>query len=327
MGIMQKKTAVLELFKKIYKIRRVENKIASLYPEQEMRCPVHLSIGQEAVAAGVCQSLSKKDKIISSHRCHAHYLAKGGNLNKMIAEIYGKKTGCADGLGGSMHLQDLKAGVVMSIPIVGSPIPIGAGIALQSLHEKKKNKFITAIFFGEGATEEGIFHETINFASLANLPILFVCENNYYSVYTSIKDRQPKNRKVTEIAKAHGLDASSIDGNDANKVLNVSQRMVKKIRLTSRPALLELKTYRWLEHCGPYWDDSLNYRPKGELKKWIKNCPLVKIKKKIRKQYNKDFIDKIELEIDEQVSKTFEFSKKSKYPNKKNLNKFNNFYK
>ena len=138
MGIMQKKTAVLELFKKIYKIRRVENKIASLYPEQEMRCPVHLSIGQEAVAAGVCQSLSKKDKIISSHRCHAHYLAKGGNLNKMIAEIYGKKTGCADGLGGSMHLQDLKAGVVMSIPIVGSPIPIGAGIALQSLNEKKK---------------------------------------------------------------------------------------------------------------------------------------------------------------------------------------------
>ena len=317
----------LRLYKNILRYRLVELEIAKEYKNQKMRCPTHLSIGQEAVSAAFAETVKKRDFAISSHRAHAHYLAKGGNLKKMIAEIYGKKTGCADGLGGSMHLQDLKAGVVMSIPIVGSPIPIGAGIALQSLNEKKKNKFITAIFFGEGATEEGIFHETINFASLANLPILFVCENNYYSVYTSIKDRQPKNRKVTEIAKAHGLDASSIDGNDANKVLNVSQRMVKKIRLTSKPALLELKTYRWLEHCGPYWDDSLNYRPKGELKKWIKNCPLVKIKKKISKQYNKDFIDKIELEIDEEVSKAFEFSKKSKYPNKKDLNKFNNFYK
>ncbi len=324
---MQSKTVQLDLFKKVYRIRRVENKIASLYPEQEMRCPVHLSIGQEAVAAGVCQALSKNDQIISSHRCHAHYLAKGGNLKKMIAEIYGKKTGCAEGLGGSMHLQDSNAGVVMSIPIVGSPIPIGAGIALQSLHEKKSKKYVTVIFFGEGATEEGIFHETINFASLNNLPILFVCENNYYSVYTSLKDRQPKKRKVTSIAKAHGVNSWSMDGNDVNKVFNISKKAIKKINSNSKPILLEFKTYRWLEHCGPYWDDNLNYRPKGELKKWIKDCPLEKVRKKIQKIFNVNFIEKIELAIDEEVNDAFEFAKKSNYPSKKDLNKFKKFYK
>ena len=324
---MEKKTVLLDLFKKIYKIRKVENKIASLYTEWEMRCPVHLSIGQEAIAAGVCQNLKVNDKIISSHRCHAHYLAKGGNLKKMIAEIYGKKTGCADGLGGSMHLQDQGAGVMMSIPIVASPIPIGAGIALQSSFLKKSKKYLTVIFFGEGATEEGIFHETVNFAALNNLPILFICENNYYSVYTHLRDRQPKKRKVKEIFKAHGLKGFSADGNDALGVHRLSKKVIRDIKKTSRPSFIEFKTYRWLEHCGPFWDDNLKYRNDGELNKWIKKCPLEKIKKRVNKIFSEDFIFNIEQSIDEEIFKAFEFAKLSKYPNKKDLIKFNNFYK
>jgi len=324
---MEKRTLILELFKKIYRIRRVENKIASYYSEWDMRCPVHLSIGQEAVAAGVCQNLKTSDKIISSHRCHAHYLAKGGNLKSMIAEIYGKKTGCAEGMGGSMHLQDQKAGIMMSIPIVGSPIPIGAGIALKSLHSKKSQRFLTVIFFGEGATEEGIFHETINFAALNNLPILFVCENNYYSVYTHLRDRQPNKRKIKDIIRAHGLKGYQTDGNDVLNVFNISHKVIKDIKRTSKPSFIEFNTYRWLEHCGPFWDDNLNYRNKGELKKWIKNCPLEKIKKKVNKIFKKEFIERIEMSIDSEVNKAFEFAKASSYPTRKDLRKYYNYYK
>lgn len=326
MNFMEKKIVDLELFKSIYRIRKVESKIASLYPEWDMRCPVHLSIGQEAIAVGVCQNLKRKDKIISTHRCHAHYLAKGGNLKKMIAEIYGKKTGCAEGLGGSMHLQDKSAGVVMSIPIVASPIPIGAGIAMHSLYLKKKEKFITVIFFGEGATEEGIFHETINFAALNNLPILFVCENNFYSVYTHLRDRQPKNRDLKKIFEAHGLQGFKLDGNDVNKVSSISKKAITQIRKTSKPSFIEFKTYRWLEHCGPFWDDNLNYRSKGELKKWIKYCPLDKIKKKILKAYSAEQIFKVEFKIDKEIEIAFKFAKKSPFPSKSSLKKFNRFY-
>ena len=322
-----KNKIILELFKKIYRIRKVEEKISSTYSEWDMRCPVHLSIGQEAVAAGVCQNLEKNDKIISGHRCHSHFLAKGGNLNSMIAEIYGKKTGCAEGMGGSMHLQDEKAGIIMSIPIVGSPIPIGAGMALRSLHLKKSKRFLTTIFFGEGATEEGIFHETINFAALNNLPILFVCENNHYSVYTHLRDRQPNNRKIKDIIKASGLNGYQADGNDVLNVFNISRKVIKNIKETSMPAFIEFSTYRWLEHCGPFWDDNLDYRKKGELKKWMKKCPLKKIRHKVNKLFKKEFIKKIEISIDSEINKAFNFAKRSKYPTKNDLKQYSRFYK
>tara|TARA_A100001011_G_scaffold391921_2_gene478420 strand:- start:835 stop:1800 length:966 start_codon:yes stop_codon:yes gene_type:complete len=317
------KNKYLIFYEKIYRIRKIEEKISNLYPEQEMRCPVHLSIGQEGVAVGVCSALNKKDKILSTHRAHAHYLAKGGDLKSMIAEIYGKKTGSSKGLGGSMYLQDSSAGVVAAVPIVGSNIAIGAGVALKSMFNFKKEKYVTVIFFGEAATEEGIFNECINFASVNNLPILFVCENNLYSVYTPLKDRGSKEKNLINIVKNYGVESISINGNDTNKVYTVSKKIISSLRKKNKPFFLECKTYRWLEHCGPDWDDNLNYRPKGELKKWIKKCPLNFVKKKIEKE-NKKKIEKIEKKIDKEIDQAFNFAKKSKLPEKELLNKLIN---
>lgn len=310
------------LYKKIYKIRQVEKKISEVYKEQEIRCPVHLSIGQEAVAAGVCESLTKNDEIISTHRSHAHYLAKGGNLNNMMAELYGKKKGCAMGLGGSMHLQDSSAGIVGSVPIVGSTIPIGVGMSFYSKYFLK-NENITAIFFGEGATEEGVFHECINFASLHNLPILFVCENNFYSVYTQLKKRQSNKRNIKKIVQANGIESYSSYGNDALKVYLLAKKSIEKIKKKKRPIFLEFKTYRWLEHCGPNWDDHLNYRPKGELKKWLAQCPLKKFKKKIVTNFNKlKMVNNLEKKINAEIIRAFNFAKRDKFPKKSIIEKY-----
>lgn len=209
-----------DLLKKLYyhilRIRLVEEKIAALYPEQEMRCPVHLSIGQEAVAVGACAALAKEDYALSGHRSHAHYLAKGGNLNAMLAEIYGKQTGCCHGKGGSMHLIDLSAGFLGAVPIVGSTIPIAVGTAFGSFLREEMR--VTLAFLGEGATEEGVFHESINFAMLKKLPIVFVCENNLYSVYSPLVVRQPADRSVVQLAQGHGIEGYQADGNDLEQV-------------------------------------------------------------------------------------------------------------
>ena len=310
------------LYKKIYKIRQVENKISEVYKDQEIRCPVHLSIGQEAVAAGICESLTKNDEIISTHRSHAHYLAKGGNLKNMIAELYGKKEGCTMGLGGSMHLQDVSAGVMGSVPIVGSTIPIGVGMSFYSKYFLK-NKNITVIFFGEGATEEGVFHECINFASLHNLPILFVCENNFYSVYTQLKKRQSNKRNIKKIVQANGIESYSSYGNDVLKVYFLAKKSIKKIKKNKKPIFLEFKTYRWLEHCGPNWDDHLNYRPKDELKKWLGRCPLKKFKNKIITNSNKlKNINSLEKKINKEIIQAFNFAKKAQFPKKNIIEKY-----
>lgn len=315
---MKKNNLNNRLFEQVYKIRKIEEKISQLYKEQEMRCPVHLSIGQESVAAGVCEALEKKDKVISTHRAHAHYIAKGGNINAMIAEIYGKKTGCINGLGGSMYLQDIKAGIVAAVPIVGSNIAIGTGVALNSLLESKKKNYLTTIFFGEGATEEGIFSESINFAAIHKLPILFICENNLYSVYTPLKDRQHKNRNLKNLVKSHGIESFSLNGNDVTRVYSFTKKIINKIRHKKRPIFIEYKTYRWLEHCGPNWDDHLKYRPNGELNNWMKKCPLKLIEKKIN---SKKFSSLIKKKVDKQILDAFKFAKKSSFPNKNILDK------
>ena len=163
------------------RIRRVEESIARRYAEQEMRCPTHLCIGQEAIAVGVCNALLRTDKVFSNHRAHGHYLAKGGDLNAMIAELYGRAAGCCGGRGGSMHLIDLDAGFMGATPIVGGTVPIAVGSAWASC--LKNSSDVTVVFFGDGCFEEGVMHESLNFAALHNLPIVFICENNSYSVY------------------------------------------------------------------------------------------------------------------------------------------------
>ena len=228
-----KKKTILECYRNLFRIRSVEEEIAKRYNESKMRCPVHLSIGQEGVSAAFSQLVTKKDFAVSSHRGHAHYLGKGGNLNKMIAEIYGKKTGCSKGRGGSMHLIDLDVNFMGTSAIVGNSIPIGVGLGLSA--KLKNTNQISFIFFGEGAIEEGVFYESINFATLKKLPVIFICENNLYSVYSPLSVRQPKGRSISKMVRNIGPNAISCDGNDIFKVHKVLNKEINETKNVTNP--------------------------------------------------------------------------------------------
>ena len=289
-----------DIFFQMLRIRKIEEKIADLYSQQQMRCPVHLSIGQEPVAVGVCSQLSNYDLVFSGHRAHAHYLAKGGSLKKMLAEIYGKSSGCCKGRGGSMHLTDLNAGFVASTPIVGSTIPIAVGVALSI--KQKLEKKIVVVFFGDGAMETGVAYESINFATVNSLPIIFVCENNLYSVYSPLSVRQSSKRQIVQLAKAHGIRAISLDGNDVNNIIKTTKYIRKKIMLKGEgPAFLEIKTYRWLEHCGPNYDNDLGYRTEDEFLK-EKNKDILSILENENCHDKNEMLKIIDTEINEAFS-------------------------
>ena len=310
----------ISLFYKMLLIRMVEEKIVDLYSDQEMRCPVHLCIGQEAVSVGVCENLTNGDIVFSNHRAHGHYLAKGGNLKSLIAEIYGKVTGCSKGRGGSMHLLDLSVNFFGSTPIVGGTIPIAVGTALASKMRHKDT--ITVIFFGDGAVEEGVFHESLNFASLKHLPILFVCENNLYSVNTPISDRQPA-REIFTLAEVHGIEAYQEDGNDVLSVYKLSRKAVEKIRAGNGPVFLELLTYRFREHCGPNYDTCLGYRSESELKDWLRRCPVEKFEEKLLQNnlISKIIIEDMKTDIRNEIDSAFSFAIKSPFPDEDDLTK------
>ncbi len=272
---------LLGFYRDMLHIRMVEEKIAELYPEQKMRCPVHLCIGQEAIAVGVCANLSAEDYVMSGHRSHGHYLAKGGDLNAMLAELYGKGTGCSRGMGGSMHLVDLTAGFLGSVPIVAATIPIAVGAAFGSVMRSESR--VTVVFFGEAATEEGVFDESLNFAALKQLPVVFVCENNLYSVYSSLSVRQPASRDVVRLAEGHGVESHQGDGNDVVEVCRLAKHAVQKAGEGGGPSFLELKTYRWREHCGPNYDNDLGYRTESEFLEWKARCPIMRLKEQLFK--------------------------------------------
>jgi len=314
--LKEKKSSMsLELFYEMLRIRTVEERIASKYPEQKMRCPVHLSIGQEAVAVGVCKAVLHSDFLISGHRAHAHYLAKGGDLKSMIAEIYGRATGCVMGRGGSMHLFDPTVGMMGSTPIIGSSMPVAIGFAFATV--LKNEDQLMVIFLGDAATEEGIFSECMNFAALKNLPVLFVCENNLYSVYSPLDVRQPKNRDIVKIAKAHGLWSEKEYGNDVEKVYSLSQKAVQRIRSKKGPCLLEFSTYRYREHCGPYFDKNLDYRAKEEYELWEDRCPIKTTQQKLLKDklLNEIELNEMQNAIDQEITEAFAFAEMSPFPN------------
>lgn len=303
-----------DLFFKMLRIRRIEEAIADRYSEQKMRCPTHLSIGQEGIAVGVSEALHNEDLIMSNHRAHAHYLAKGGDLKQMIAEIHGKRTGCSLGRGGSMHLIDLSVGMMGSTPIVANSIPVATGLAFAS--HLKKDKKITVSYFGEGATEEGVFSESLNFASLKNLPILFVCENNLYSVYSPLNVRQSPTRNRVKIAEAHGMFAIHGNGNGVEETLRITKEAVNSIRLGNGPAYIELDTYRFREHCGPNYDTDLGYRTEEEFNGWLNKCPIKVSRDKLlsEKLATDNELDAMEMKIQEEIKDAFAFAKESPYP-------------
>lgn len=310
-----------DLLKKLYyemrKIRRVEERLSELYLAGYIKAPIHLSIGQEAVAVGVMAALEPKDKIVSTHRCHGHYLAKGGGLKKMFAEILGKATGCCRGRGGTMHLFDQEAGHVVSAPLVGASIAFAVGIAMAS--KMKQEKKIAVAFFGDGAVEEGIFWESLNFASVHRLPVLFVCENNKYATHSPILRRQP-NSEIASRVESHNVKTFIVrNGNDALTVLAAAHEAVLRAR-DSKPCFLEAKTYRLKEHWGVGEDWDLGYRSREEGEWWIKNCPLERHKKFMKERGISDSeIKIIEDNIEEEISEAVAFALESPAPSENEL--------
>lgn len=264
-------TILQKLYQEMHFIRLFEEKLATVYQQQEMRCPMHLSIGQEAVAVGVSAALRADDWVYSNHRAHAHYLAKGGDAQALIAELYGFSEGCSGGRGGSMHLIDLSAGFGGSTPIVGGTVPIAVGAAWAMKLQGKSSVVVS--YLGDGCFEEGVVHESWNFALLHKLPVVFILENNNYSVYTQLNQRQPA-RPISGIASAHGLFSRHGDGNRVLEVFSLAQSAVDYARSGFGPAFVELATHRVPEHCGPFNDDQLGYRQCAELETWLARCPL-----------------------------------------------------
>jgi pyruvate dehydrogenase E1 component alpha subunit len=297
-----------KLFESMLRIRLVEESIANKYSEQKMRCPTHLSIGQEAIAVGVCANLTSQDQVLSTHRAHAHYLAKGGCLNSMMAEIYGKASGCSKGMGGSMHLIDTSVGFMGSTAIVGNTIPVAVGLALEKKLTRKKS--IACVFFGDGATEEGAFYESVNFAIIHSLPILFICENNLYSVYSGLEVRQPMDRKIYKMVRSMGISAQHANGNDVEEVARKVKHAKTMILKSGGPQFLEFDTYRWREHCGPNFDNNIGYRDESEFLKWKKKDPLKNFYSENSQKYIDRKIDKISQEIDD----AHQFADDSKFP-------------
>jgi TPP-dependent pyruvate/acetoin dehydrogenase alpha subunit len=301
------------LYRAMLRIRLVEETIAARYSEQDMRCPVHLSIGQEATAVGACAALRRDDQIVSSHRCHAHYLAKGGDLNAMLAEIYGRATGCCGGRGGSMHLFDDRVGVLASVPIVGSFIPLGTGAALS--YRNANQDRVCIVFLGDGATEEGAFHESLNFAAMKKLPVIFFIENNGYSCYTNLEDRQP-DRPMADLARAYGIPSVQVDGNDVFAVHSNTVAAVTRARAGRGPTLIVADTYRWREHCGPNYDNDIGYRTPQEFESWRARCAVESLASRLiaDRSLTNDSQARLTGEIKAEIELAFKFAIASPFP-------------
>jgi 2-oxoisovalerate dehydrogenase E1 component len=295
-------------YRALYRIRRVEEEIAAVYPSDKIKSPVHLSIGQEAVSVGVCEALHPDDVVFGTYRSHALYLAKGGDLKKMIAELYGKLDGCAKGKGGSMHLIDFGAGVMGASAVVATTIPQAVGFA-YALKLQRKHSVVVSVF-GDGAVDEGVFHESLNFAALKSLPIVFVCENNFYAIHTHQLQRQ-KLGNICELARVHGMPAEQIPNNDVLRIYDGVGKAVEKLRAgESGPVFFECLTYRLKEHVGPNDDFQLGYRSCEEAAPWVENDPI----KRLAGQIEPERRGRIETEVEAEIRDAFAFAEGSPFP-------------
>ncbi|MEM8639611.1 MAG: thiamine pyrophosphate-dependent enzyme [Cyanobacteria bacterium P01_G01_bin.54] len=304
---MDKPSLHLPFFRSLYRIRRVEEEIARVYPTDKIKSPIHLSIGQEAIAVGVCAALQPQDIVFGTYRSHALYLAKGGDLKQMIAELYGKATGCAKGKGGSMHLIAPEVGMMGTSAVVGTTIANAIGYA-YALKYQRQNAIVVS-FFGDGAVEEGVFSESLNFAALKQLPILFVCENNAYAIHTHQRLRQAQ-LNICDRARTYGIPAERIEENDLFKIYGRIATTGAQLRLgESGPGFFECMTYRWKEHVGPGEDYYLGYRTREEAQPWIDNDPL----QQLAQQIDATQREAIAAEVAAEIQDAFDFAERSPF--------------
>lgn len=274
-GLELEKEELIGIYRKMLEIRRFEEKVHDLYGQNLVPGTIHLYVGQEAVAVGVCANLRNDDYITSTHRGHGHCIAKGGKLERIMAEILGKKTGYCKGKGGSMHIADFNVGMLGATAVVGAGIPLAAGAGLSI--KLRGSDQVVACFFGEGASNQGTFHEGINMASIWDLPVLFVCENNLYAMGTR-QSRVMAIENVADRAAAYGIPGRVVDGNDVVAVYEVAGEAVKRARQGNGPILIECKTYR---HKGHSRFDPAAYRPEEEVEEWLKKDPISSFKTKL----------------------------------------------
>lgn len=308
----------INLLRLMLKIRLFEDKIVAEYPNQQMKTPVHLSIGQEAAAAGVVAALTNDDLIFSTHRNHGHYIAKGASMKALTAELYGKATGCAKGKGGSMHFTDTDKGCMGTTAIVGASIPLGVGAALAIKMKKQNN--ISVSFFGDGASDEGVLQESLNFAALHKLPVLFACENNFYATNSNSRVRHA-NPSIADRAEAFLIPNQTVDGNNVEEVYGSALKAVEHIKSGKGPYFLECLTYRWKGHVGPEADWQKGCRPKEELDHWLGKDPVAFYTDSLMQRglITEETVAKIKTEIKTEIKEAWDFALQSPYPDTKDL--------
>lgn len=320
----QSKELIKNLYYMMKRIRLCEESLIEPIINMKILCPVHLYSGEEAIATGVCAALEKEDYIFGNHRSHGHYLAKGGNMGKMIAEIYCSEEGCSHGRGGSMHLIDPENGVMGVAPIVAGTIPLATGAALASKIRKEKRIVVT--FFGDGASGEGGLYEALNFASLKKLPIIFICENNQYSTHLPLDEIRVSN-KISEIAEPFGIESFTADGNDVLRVYELTQKAVTSCRNGNGPVFIEFITFRFRGHVGP--NDVIqgtrkDIRPKELIDSWKLKDPIIRFKKYLFDNgiLSESEINKIDQLCQDEVSEANKFARESCSPDIKELWKY-----
>jgi len=304
---------LLMLYHDMLRIHNVQLRIESLYHLDEMKTPIHLCIGQEAIAVGVCANLNKEDYISSSHRSHGHYLAKGGDLKGLIAELYCRETGCSKGRGGSMHIVDTSVGHMGSSSIVGGGIPIGTGLAL-AIHMKKQSR-VSVVFLGDGAADEGVLYESINFAILKKLPVIYIYENNQFSVCSRVSARQA-GEIIFHATLPEQMFTKTVDGNDVLEVCESAREAVLRARNGQGPSFIECKTYRVRGHAGAGSDAKLGYRSAEEIGFWESKCPVTTFCEELLKKglISQNEIQDMEKDIDLEIDEAFRFAQESPLP-------------
>jgi len=300
------------LYRTMTRIRVFENRTADLVDAGEVKTPCHLYVGQEAVAAGVCAALEGKDYVWGGHRSHGHYLAKGGDLKLMMAEIFCKHTGCSEGRGGSMHLFAPDVGILGTVPLVAATIPLAVGSALAG--KIRKDGSVSVTFFGDGAVEEGHFHESMNLAGVYKLPVVFVCENNFYASHLGLLERRVSDN-IVRSGDVHGVPAEAIDGNDVGAVRDAAERAVARARRGEGPTLLECRTFRWRGHVGASFDMDVGVRRKDELDAWLAKDPILQLRRHLESlDMPSSEFDQIDREAADEVEAAVAFARESPDP-------------
>ena len=314
----------LKLYQDLLMVRRTEEIVAEEYRKGTIRTPTHFGVGQEAIAVGVCNALNVEDIVYTHHRSHNHYLAKGGDPYRFMAELFGREDGCAGGRGGSVHIIDKAAGFWGSSPILGHSIALAVGASLAFSMDNDPR--IAVAFFGEGALDEGSVWESFNFAAIRNLPVVFICENNLYATESPMSVRIPSEVSICEKVKSFGIDATQVDGNDVEGMYLETKLALDKCKNNGGPVFLECMTYRWLEHVGPMFDYELkrNYRSKEELLDWQERCPVTRMEQKLLKDnvLVDGEIGALREKVDETIFATLDRASRSPWPVAKDL--FNN---